>query len=83
MNLTLRDWHALSRLLDVALALPAVERDSWLEQLEGEDQPLKPLLLELFQRGDLSETGPFLRAPPQLARTRLLVLYLLLQVTNS
>ena len=78
MNLTPRDWHALSRLLDVALTLPDLERDSWLEHLEHDEQPLKPLLAELFQRQDLSETGAFLSAPPHLAGIRALVLYRLL-----
>lgn len=78
MNITPRDWHALSRLLDVALTLPHVERDSWLEQLEHDDQPLRPLLAELFQRQDLSETGAFLSTPPHFAGIRTLVLYRLL-----
>ena len=80
MNITPWDWHALSRLLDVALSLPDLERNSWLEQLESGEQPLKPLLLELFQRRDLSETGAFLSAPPQLDGIRMLVLYRLLRV---
>jgi hypothetical protein len=83
MNFTPRDWHALSRLLDVALALPAAERESWLEQLESDDQSLQPLLHELFRRHDLSETDAFLSPPPHLARLRVLVLYLLLRARAS
>jgi hypothetical protein len=76
-QITPGDWRALSNLLDVALALPADERAAWLDQLDGEHQPLTPMLRVLFERGDLAEdlteAGGFLDSPPHLAAVRLVL----------
>jgi serine/threonine protein kinase len=66
MNIMVRDWQALNRLLDAALSLPAVERASWLESLNSEHDALKPVLRELLSRPDLAETGNFLNSLPKI-----------------
>jgi eukaryotic-like serine/threonine-protein kinase len=66
MTLPVYDWRELSRLLDAALALPPQERAAWLETLDGEQAPLRPLLRELLTRPDLAETGRFLDSLPRM-----------------
>jgi len=65
MKLTDEEWLALSRLLDEALALPANERQAWLEThppVEG----LGTTLRELLARHASGATGEFLRTLPRL-----------------
>src|SRR5262245_7351792 len=67
MNVSPHHWQSLSRLLEAALSLPASERVLWVEQLEGADQALKPLLRELLTRPDLNEQNGFLSTLPKIA----------------
>jgi serine/threonine-protein kinase len=66
MSVATHDWAVLSRLLDTALSMPPDERVSWVEQLQGEHQSLKPVLRDLLARKDLLETGGFLATLPKL-----------------
>jgi len=50
-------WPAISALLDEALALPASERDTWLESLSGERAVLRQTLRELLMQSAVIETG--------------------------
>jgi hypothetical protein len=59
------DWLALSRLLDTVLSLPLEARESWVEGLDGEHEPLKAVLRDLLERTDLSETKGFLATLPK------------------
>lgn len=44
-----KDLSSLSRLLDLALALPVAERAAWLESLSGDDAALRPMLAQLIE----------------------------------
>jgi serine/threonine-protein kinase len=66
MTLAARDWLALGRLLDTALALPPEQRASWVETLDDERAHLKGMLLELLSREDLQSTSGFLGTLPKL-----------------
>lgn len=57
---------ALSRLLDIALALPASERERWLDALQGSDRALQPVLRRLLAEHQQPQRGDFLRALPRL-----------------
>jgi tetratricopeptide (TPR) repeat protein len=52
----------VNALLEVALALPDDERDSWLRTLPPHQQPLVPLLVAMLARAAV-ETDDFLRTP--------------------
>jgi serine/threonine protein kinase/Tfp pilus assembly protein PilF len=60
-------WLELSRLLDEALALPAAERNAWLEKLPPSAGDLGPTLREILSREALGETNAFLKTLPKLA----------------
>jgi serine/threonine-protein kinase len=66
--LTPESWPVISALLDEALALPAGERDTWLQSLDGERAALKGTLRELLSRADGVETNDFLATLPRLTR---------------
>ncbi len=67
MPLDPRDLSQLSRLLEIALDLPAADVDPWLERLPAADRPLVPRLREMLaiDRAALTDflaTGPCLDA---------------------
>jgi hypothetical protein len=66
MTIAARDWLSLSNLLDTVLSLPREARPSWVEGLDAEQEPLKPVLRELLAREDLAETGSFLATLPKI-----------------
>ena len=66
MRFTDEQWRALSRLLDEALALPAAERQAWLETLPPEVEGLGATLRDLLRRQAAGETSGFLKTLPKL-----------------
>ncbi|KNZ31465.1 MAG: hypothetical protein AD742_15740 [Methylibium sp. NZG] len=56
------DWPQLSRLLDEALALPAAQREVWLDGHTGLSAPLKTTLRRLLDAQAAAETGDFMRS---------------------
>jgi serine/threonine protein kinase len=62
------NWPTVSALLDEALALPAAERDTWLQSLDGERAALKDTLRELLSRASGVETEDFLATLPRFTR---------------
>ena len=60
-------WGEISALLDEALALPAGERDRWLQALPAAQSSLQNTLRELLASQAGVETGDFLRTLPRLA----------------
>lgn len=67
MKLSAEDLARVSRLLDVALELPAERHREWLDALEPEHQPLRPLLQKLLDEQDDPETQDVLAQMPQWA----------------
>jgi serine/threonine-protein kinase len=61
-------WGALSALLDAALELPADQRETWLEALQGTPESLKAELRELLSHADGIETSEFLETLPKFER---------------
>lgn len=59
------DWKQMFELLDTALDLPAPERGTWIDALDGEYERLKPALRELLAKHAARETDTFLRDMPQ------------------
>src|SRR5687768_15933118 len=59
------DWKQMFELLDTALDLPAAERNTWIETLDGNYERLKPALRELLQKHAANDSGEFLRELPQ------------------
>jgi eukaryotic-like serine/threonine-protein kinase len=66
MKFTDQQWLELSRLLDEALALPAAEREAWLETLPPSVDDLGPTLREILSREAAGETNAFLKTLPKL-----------------
>src|ERR1700741_241223 len=63
MKFDREQWSRLSALLDAALDIDAGGRDSWLQQLAGDEAALlEPLRALLAQRANI-ETDDFLKAP--------------------
>lgn len=56
LQIDAQQWAELNRLLDIALELPAPERERWLEQLDVTHAPLKPQLSDLLARAARIET---------------------------
>jgi eukaryotic-like serine/threonine-protein kinase len=61
-----QQWLELSRLLDEALALPAAEREAWLDTLPPSSDELGPILRGILSREAAGETDAFLRTLPRL-----------------
>ena len=59
-------WETVERLLDEALALPAAEREAWLEALDGESALHREALRALLQTQARVETDDFLADGPRL-----------------
>lgn len=59
------DWKQMFELLDTALDLPAGERNTWIETLDGNYERLKPALRELLSKHAANDSGGFLRDLPQ------------------
>jgi eukaryotic-like serine/threonine-protein kinase len=59
-------WPELSRLLDLALDMPAAEREAWLATLESTDSGLKTQLRQLLGRAASVETNDLLHSMPRL-----------------
>ena len=59
------DWKQMFELLDTALDLPAPERDTWLDSLDGSYDRLKPALRELLAKHATRDRDNFLRDMPQ------------------
>src|SRR5438477_6256661 len=66
MKFTDQQWLTLSRLLDEALALPAADRQAWLEALPSAVDGLGPTLRELLSREAGGESDAFLKTLPRL-----------------
>jgi hypothetical protein len=60
------ELRELSRLLDDALILPAVSRQSWLDALSGSDLRHRATLARLLAEADDPSDGPL--APPLILR---------------
>jgi serine/threonine protein kinase len=58
------DWPALSTLLDEALALPASEREAFVDALGSEHAARREVLRTLLSRAPALETNDFLRTLP-------------------
>lgn len=58
-------WREISVLLDEALALPASERERWLQVLPATQSPLQNTLRELLAAQSGVETNDFLRTLPR------------------
>lgn len=54
------DWVQISKLLDQALALPPTSRITWLDQLDGQFDNLKPQLRDMLLHQGEIETNSFL-----------------------
>jgi serine/threonine-protein kinase len=64
MKLAPEEWRSLSALLDEALALPEVERVSWVATLGAEHDPIKALLREALERPAAVETADLIGTLP-------------------
>src|SRR5215471_14858679 len=67
MKLAAEQWRSLSHLLDEALALPEVERTSWLDTLGAEYASVKPFLAELFANPAAVSTADLIGTLPSFA----------------
>jgi serine/threonine protein kinase len=61
MTITIQDLPTLSRLLDEAWDLGAIERQQWLATLSPEHERFKPTLEEMLSRQTGVETGEFVK----------------------
>jgi serine/threonine-protein kinase len=68
MNLSAETWPTVSALLDEALALPAEERETWLQSLAGEHAAHRDTLRDLLARAGGVETEDFLATLPRFTR---------------
>jgi len=71
MKFTNEQWVTLSRLLDEALALPPVERETWLTRLPPSADGLGSTLRELLSRQGSVETDVFLETLPKIGTSTL------------
>ena len=67
MNISNADWPRLFKLLDTALDLDAPARDTWIEQLAGDEAAFKSPLRELLAQHAKVETADFVAKPEQVA----------------
>jgi tRNA A-37 threonylcarbamoyl transferase component Bud32 len=66
-QLTPETWPAVSALLDEALALDPAERDTFVQQLDGERAQYRDTLRQLLAQATGVETGDFLATLPRIA----------------
>src|SRR5712691_9739566 len=64
MKLAPEEWRSVSELLDQALALPEVERVSWVATLGGEHERFKALLREVLDHPAAVETADLIGTLP-------------------
>jgi serine/threonine-protein kinase len=67
----LQEWSTISRLLDEALELPAVDRRAWIDRLPAPYESLKPRLIAMLSQTQSDEGDGFLAALPPLDLTAL------------